>query len=973
MPLEPSTLAAIATGAVSAAVGITAGVRLVPSLARTRRIARAVEAESQGLFTGDEIVKGLKRAGKPSGNLRSSNIAGMAGGALRRKDGGYTRGYRLSPKASMLAHPHTLDNRYETIAKMLGARKPAGTLITFRYASDGDPGAPIQEHLATRPPIDDVHPGARLLQETGLEYMLGKAASGAFRRERESVWVSVPSSGGDNSGDGTSAFLTTLLNELKRDGVRNFLAAVAKAKAESAGERITRRMLREEGEAFREAEQIFKQVERDCPKELRIERLTPQETFDALYLSHNQNADSAPPLSRGVLFNMQQYLCRESIEYGRSYMLHGRYPAALVALDVVPQRGPAHQKKIIPTVTRHLIGNPTLNFRHQIVTQFVCLDKQKAKDMIEGRMTKLEQVSTDVNGVVHMKAEARAAYVQLSSVDDQLTDPSENVVYARMFVIVYSDPATNQQELRASLRRLDDRCAEVVTAIRNMDGADASRVEGADLRFLYETAITGEERAYPLNGLEHTEVGDTLSCLTPTETAFTGYRNWHSLYSTVTGRLFGYNVFNTSITSSPVVLVLGGQGSGKSTLMADIVCDVLAAIPKATAYMTDFGGSFAWLCRFVGGRQYRFEESDPSAINPFDYPDLEHGIMPSKIQISLVVGFITKLAGVPLDDKTTQRIIKKAVLEVYRNAVPRNQPDWPRYEPTLSNFLEVLRVYPWDKGLQKEKAEAINLALEEYQGDPWLDAPTDERYRVESPLHVFELDSLHNFEDDLKAALSYIVAAFITRSTGRRNPDGTTSPSVHVYDEVWKIEAELPEMIFPISRDTRQGRKEKVIPMLGTHAYEDLERLYGVISNAGTRIIGLQNRGFDKLAADADLSPAACEAVRHITNVEGEHAEYVISIGAGTKQTVEMIRVVYSPVKMWTYTSHSAERNARVLVDHALGDLSDLEKIGWLAANWPRGLAYEGKDENDPEFLRLLNQARSHYQAQRGALQPANN
>src|SRR5207248_2261410 len=112
------------------------------------------------------------------------------------------------------------------------------------------------------------------------------------------------------------------------------------------------------------------------------------------------------------------------------------------------------------------------------------------------------------------------------------------------------------------------------------------RLEGADLRFLYLTAIAGEELAYPLNGLEHTEVGDSLSCLTPTETAFTGYHRWHSLYSTPTGRTFRYNIFDTSITSSPVILALGGQGSGKSTLMTDIVCDVLSEVPNAAAYVT---------------------------------------------------------------------------------------------------------------------------------------------------------------------------------------------------------------------------------------------------------------------------------------------------------------------------------------------------------------------------------------------------
>lgn len=953
--MDASMIAAIAGGAGATALGVTAGIKLIPEFITTRGLIKSI-VEEERLSTGSEIIDGVRRAGKPKGKLRSSNIAGMVAGALRLRNGAYMRVYRVTPATTMLAHGHVIDNRYESIAKMLGADKPAGTLISFRYSSDGDPGVPIDEHLAGRPKIEQVHPGARILHDTGLEYMRGKAIGGAFRREKVSLWVQVPSSGGDNSNAGLAAFFNTLLEEIKKDGVKNISSAVARAKAVSASDRITRRMVKEERAAFKEAEKVFRQIERECP--LKIERLTPEETEETVYLSHRQNANSAPPLSDAVLMNMQKYLCGESIEYGGTFMRHGRYPVAMIVLDTVPQHGPQNNKKIVPSVTRHLVGNPMLNFRHQIVTQFICLDKRKSQSQIQKRMSQIERASLDLSGNVHFNSEAKTAYAELSQIDEQLTDPTQTTVMARMFVLVYGNPATTQGELQASLNKLDENCEEVINTIRNMPGANASRLEGADLRFLYLTAIAGEEIAYPINGLEHTEIGDSYSCLALTETAFTGYRTWHSLYSTATGRLFKLNLFNTSITSSPVVLVLGGQGSGKSTLMADIVCDVLSEVPNAAAYVTDFGGSFAWLCRVVGGRQYRFVDGDPRAINIFDYPGLEQGIMPTKTQVQLVVGFMLKLANVKPDDDVAAKILKKAVLEVYRNEVPYNKPGWDRHEPTLSHLLDVLKKFPFKRGLQKERADALYLSLEEYKGDPWLDSETHEDYRAESPLHVFELDSLNLFEPDLKAALSYLVAALITRSTGKLMPDGTRTPTVHVYDEFWKIDAELPEMIYPVRKDTRQGRKEMVITMIGTHAYEDLDKLYGVVSNAGTRIIGLQNKGFEKLAEDANLSTAACAAVRAIHNVEGAHAEYVISVGSGSKQVVEMFRVEYSPVKMWTYTSNPVERNARELVDSTLTEFSDFEKVGWLAANWPRGLAFEGKTEHDSEFRAMLENAR---------------
>lgn len=964
--MDASTLAAITGGTAGATLGVTTAVKVIPEFLTTRKLVKKLAGEVE-LSDGSEIIDGVRRAGKPKGKLRSSNISGMVAGALRLRNGAYMRVYRIKPATTMLAHGHIIDSRYENIARMLGAEKPAGTLISFRYSSDGDHGAPIDTHLAGRPDIEQVHPGARLLHDTGIEYMRGKAISGAFRREKLSLWVQVPSQGGDNSNAGTTAFLNTLSTELKKGGIKSIVNAIATAKAASASDRITRRMLKEERSAFREAEKVFKQIERECPRELQIERMTPSETFNTLYLSHHQNATSAPPLSEAVLMNMQKYLCGETIEYGVTFMRHGQHTVAMVALDTVPQHGPQNNKKIVPSVTRHLIGNPRLNFRHQIVTQFVCLDKRKAQGQVQKRMNQLVRASTDFNGQVNFNNEAKTSYGELSEIDEQLTDPTETPVMARQFVLIYGNAAKSQAELQASLNKLDDDVDEVINTIRNMPGANASRLEGADLRFLYLTAIAGEELAYPINGLEHTELGDSYSCLALTESAFTGYGRWHSLYSTATGRLLGLNLFNTSITSSPVVLVLGGQGSGKSTLMTDLVCDVLSEVPHAAAYVTAFGGDFAWLCRMIGGRQYRFVDGDPRAINIFDYPGLEKGVMPSKTQVQLVVGFMLKLANVRPEDDTAGKILKKAVLEVYRNEVPYNKPGWPRHEPTLSHLLNVLKVFPFKKGFQRDRADALYLSLEEYKGDPWLDAETHEDYRAESPLHVFELDSLNLFEPDLKAALSYLVAALITRSTGKLLPDGTRTPTVHVYDEFWKIDAELPEMIYPVRKDTRQGRKDMVITMIGTHAYEDLEKLYGVVANAGTRIIGLQNKGFQKLTEDANLSTAACAAVRAIHNVEGSHAEYVISIGSGSKQVVEMFRVEYSPVKMWTYTSNGEERNARDLVDSTLTDFTDIEKIGWLAANFPRGLAFEGKTANDEEFRGMLERARVWMNTQQAA------
>jgi hypothetical protein len=140
--MDAPTIAALATVAGGAAFGVTAGIKVFPEFVSTHRLVRKL-AEEDGLSSGVEIVEGVRRAGKPRGKLRSSNIAGMVAGSLRLRSGGYMRGYKVTPKPTMLGHGHDVDHRYEKIARMLGSEKPEGTLISFRYSCDGDPAQAI--------------------------------------------------------------------------------------------------------------------------------------------------------------------------------------------------------------------------------------------------------------------------------------------------------------------------------------------------------------------------------------------------------------------------------------------------------------------------------------------------------------------------------------------------------------------------------------------------------------------------------------------------------------------------------------------------------------------------------------------------------------------------------------------------------------------------------------------------------------
>jgi hypothetical protein len=162
------------------------------------------------------------------------------------------------------------------------------------------------------------------------------------------------------------------------------------------------------------------------------------------------------------------------------------------------------------------------------------------------------------------------------------------------------------------------------------------------------------------------------------------------------------------------------------------------------------------------------------------------------------------------------------------------------------------------------------------------------------------------------------------------------------FDEVWKVRDKYPRILDVIRRGARQGRKENVVTLLATQAYEDFESLYDVTKNAGVKIIGKQIGDYSKLVSDSELSENAAAAVSAIRNVAGEYAQYVIAIGSGSDQVVEMIQVDLAPAELWTFTTNPNERNARARVAALRPDWSLGDVIEWLAAAYPRGLAAAG-------------------------------
>ena len=120
---------------------------------------------------------------------------------------------------------------------------------------------------------------------------------------------------------------------------------------------------------------------------------------------------------------------------------------------------------------------------------------------------------------------------------------------------------------------------------------------------------------------------------------------------------------------------------------------------------------------------------------------------------------------------------------------------------------------------------------------------------------------------------------------------------------------------------------------------------------AGIKVVGKQIGDCSKLIADAGLSENAAAAISAIHNIAGEYAQYVLALGSGQDQVVEMIQLDLSPPELWTFTTNPYERNAIGAGVCAQADWPLANVIAWLAAVYPRGLAAAGLIEIDEMLL----------------------
>lgn len=848
---------------------------------------------------------------------RDCQALGFYEDAIRNKDGSYTKGYLLTPHPTQFAHDVTLLEQVNRWAMLFRSTLPVGTVIQFRLSSVPDPGEMILNHLAE---VEDapVDPAALQMHLLGTSHLLDQCQTGRFRLPRITVWVKTPA---------TKASVG-LLDQIKAIG-------------KGTGNDIVARLIAAEQQAYQEAQKIFRLFQQECP--VPFTTLSREQLWSALFLSARQQATTTPPFPTAGQ-DIRDQLCAESITTNGWYAMHGSTPVVVLSMLAPPQ------PEINERTMRLLTLNGNLNFgRWTLLHEFVAIDQKKAKAKLNRRYGQAGRSKTSATGKAKMDKTADLAIRELHDLQEDLASGREALTAIRSYCVLYGEPCRTKEDLVASLRELEERVELMSSVFRQLQGADVRREEPASLSILYPKTLIGEFNAQP-TGREIEETAGSLAALVPQELEWAGAKHPHSIFATPSNRLHGINLFDRSLTPSPLSIFLAASGNGKTTLIGKLIQDVLASIPRARVKAVDYREGLKPLTEVLGGRHIKLDPNTNKTLNIWFYPGFYEGMAPDDGQIGIVADFYMNLAGIQFTDNTAYDIIVRMVQEVYKEFESINRNRSEKREPTLSKLLDLLATWNYE-GRLKERALEILNSLEKYRDKYFVDAPTHPDFIHDTVFDVYELGNLNEFSGPIKIALASAIIARVLRSVGKPNADGTFSPMLNVALELNEIRREYPQIIPVFVKSAQTGRKENVVTLIEGQSYSNIEDLPAFRDNAGFRIIGKQSSRIEDLAAACGFSQSTEDAIRTIHNVPGLHSQFVTVWGADANQKVEMIQVELSPVELWVSTSHPDERNARVRVQALRPDWTMADCVSWLAQVYPRGLTSIGRSNIDEGSL----------------------
>jgi hypothetical protein len=397
------------------------------------------------------------------------------------------------------------------------------------------------------------------------------------------------------------------------------------------------------------------------------------------------------------------------------------------------------------------------------------------------------------------------------------------------------------------------------------------------------------------------------------------------------GGIFGWDTASPRFRSGMAV-VCGGTGTGKSTLLAYLATDLLAAGRRGV--ILDYGGSYHRLACAAVGAAAHIDVGDvrrthglglldiaPHPGETFAATDYDaDGLLIARFQA--VTAALERLCLDPRGAETAlpPRLVAHLQARVrlaYLNAAPAT--------PTLDAVIRTLR-----QARDGERADGAELAdrLAVYAGRGpfarFFTAPESAAAPADAALTVFDFRSVRN-----DARLTLLATLAVEMRLSRFVASGRGVPKFFIADELNEI-ARAPAVAATIDSLFRTARKNGVVCLAGSQKPDDFlqESLRALAVNAEVKWLYEMPVG---LATEAfNLSVGQAAALARVTTVGPDWRDCLLLSPLGTAHL--RLRLAAADRRLCAGATTGAERiSVAAAADSVPGEIPDRLRAAWAA------------------------------------------
>jgi type-IV secretion system protein TraC len=385
-------------------------------------------------------------------------------------------------------------------------------------------------------------------------------------------------------------------------------------------------------------------------------------------------------------------------------------------------------------------------------------------------------------------------------------------------------------------------------------------------------------------------------------------------------------------------LILGGSGGGKSFLTAAKIVSALRT--GARVFVIDKGagdapGSYAKLCRMVGGLYVKLDPKNVRSLNPFgaveNFEDFNLALDPERrLILTGLLGQMATRGKRDLEDWEST-LLERSVERVYRDRFTRRSSD-----PILVS--DVRKSLQQQAASGQKQAESLALLLEKWTGSnsygAYFDRPCQLDMNRLPPLVVFEIWDRAGW-NEVAPTLLMSVLNLIERVFSREK----TRDKYLVLDEAWRLLASRDTAEFFVNV-AKTYRKLHAALVVVTQQLDDLKGDMGemIRKETKTRIFLQQSaETVREIAELLELSEGEKSGLQSLRKVDGLYSEALV-VSPSTRGVAVLAP---SSLEYWAFTTKPEDNQILESLQKELKDSGDPDparsSIQLAARRHPKG------------------------------------